>query len=71
MIRARAAGKVPSRRPWDWGRDTVEDSMKTQGEMEAAICQGISRFEQDYMGRNDLMGTEAHEPCACGWSSSF
>lgn len=25
--------------------------MKTQGEMEAAICQGISRFEQDYMGR--------------------
>ena len=25
--------------------------MKTQGEMEAAICEGISRFEQDYMGR--------------------
>ena len=25
--------------------------MKTQGEIEAAICQGISRFEQDYMGR--------------------
>lgn len=25
--------------------------MKTQGEMEAAICQGISRFEQEYMGR--------------------
>jgi hypothetical protein len=26
-------------------------SMKTQGEIEAAICEGISRFEQDYMGR--------------------
>ena len=25
--------------------------MKTQGEIEAAICQGISRFEQDYMVR--------------------
>jgi uncharacterized protein YbcI len=25
--------------------------MKTQGELEAAICVGISRFEQDYMGR--------------------
>jgi uncharacterized protein YbcI len=25
--------------------------MKTQGEIEAAICAGISRFEQDYMGR--------------------
>jgi len=25
--------------------------MKTQGEIEAAICQGIGRFEQDYMGR--------------------
>ncbi len=25
--------------------------MKTQGEIEAAICEGISRFQQDYMGR--------------------
>ncbi len=25
--------------------------MKTQGETEAAICEGISRFEQEYMGR--------------------
>jgi uncharacterized protein YbcI len=25
--------------------------VKTQGEIEAAICEGISRFEQDYMGR--------------------
>ena len=25
--------------------------MKTQGEIEAAICDGISRFEQEFMGR--------------------
>jgi uncharacterized protein YbcI len=25
--------------------------MKTQGEIEAEICEGISRFEQDFMGR--------------------
>jgi uncharacterized protein YbcI len=25
--------------------------VKSQGEIEAAICAGISRFEQDYMGR--------------------
>ena len=25
--------------------------MKTHGEIEAALCEGISRFEQDYMGR--------------------
>jgi uncharacterized protein YbcI len=25
--------------------------MKTEGEIEAAICEGISRFEQEYMGR--------------------
>ena len=25
--------------------------VKTQGEIEAALCEGISRFEQDYMGR--------------------
>ena len=25
--------------------------MKTQGEIEAAICEGITRFEQQYMGR--------------------
>lgn len=28
-----------------------EVSMKTQGEIEAGICDGISRFEQEYMGR--------------------
>src|SRR5436190_8822950 len=25
--------------------------MKSQGEVEAAICEGVSRFEQEYMGR--------------------
>ncbi|HUG91260.1 MAG TPA: DUF2294 domain-containing protein, partial [Planctomycetaceae bacterium] len=31
--------------------DTSEVTMKTQGEIEAAICDGITRFEQEYMGR--------------------
>jgi uncharacterized protein YbcI len=30
---------------------SVEVAMKTQGEVEAAVCAGIVRFEQDYMGR--------------------
>src|SRR5260221_2539842 len=25
--------------------------MKSQGELEAAVCEGMSRFEQEYMGR--------------------
>jgi hypothetical protein len=25
--------------------------MKTQGEIEATICEGMARFEQEYMGR--------------------
>jgi uncharacterized protein YbcI len=29
----------------------VGGDMRTQGEIEAAICEGVSRFEQDYMGR--------------------
>jgi uncharacterized protein YbcI len=33
--------------------------MKTQGEIEAAICDGISRFEQEYMGRGPK-GIQAH-----------
>lgn len=27
------------------------DYMKTQGEIEAAVCKGMSHFEQDFMGR--------------------
>src|SRR5271156_2007054 len=34
------------------GDGTLQEvAMRTQGEIEAAICEGISRFEQDYMGR--------------------
>ena len=33
--------------------------MKTQGEIEAAICQGVGRFEQEYMGRGPK-GIHAH-----------
>jgi uncharacterized protein YbcI len=29
----------------------MKPSLKTQGEIEAAICEGISHFEQSYMGR--------------------
>ena len=25
--------------------------MKTSGEIEAAVCEGMSRFQQEYMGR--------------------
>ena len=32
-------------------RGTFEVAMKTQGQIEAAICEGMSRFEQEYMGR--------------------
>jgi uncharacterized protein YbcI len=34
--------------PAEW---EVGDSMKTQGEIEANVSEGITRFEQDYMGR--------------------
>src|SRR5436309_13702745 len=44
--------------PWETGtvpshqeRVAREVLMKTQGEIEAAICEGITRFEQEYMGR--------------------
>jgi len=33
------------------GWDRFEAAMKTQGEIEAAVSEGISRFEQEYMGR--------------------
>src|SRR5947209_4965281 len=36
-------------REGEW--DTFDVAMKTQGEIEAAICQGITDFEQKYMGR--------------------
>src|SRR5260370_40586756 len=44
------ANALPPRLPETDGA-TFEVAMKTQGEIEGAICEGISRFEQDYMGR--------------------
>jgi uncharacterized protein YbcI len=35
---------------WNYELD-LEELMKTQGEIEAAVCEGIARFEQEYMGR--------------------
>jgi uncharacterized protein YbcI len=31
--------------------DVIDVAVKTQGEVEAAVCEGIARFEQEYMGR--------------------
>jgi uncharacterized protein YbcI len=42
---------------YNWG--TLEVGMKTQGEIESAICDGMSRFEQEYMGRGPK-GVHAH-----------
>jgi uncharacterized protein YbcI len=33
------------------GMDPSETVMNTQGEIEAAICDGMTRFEQEFMGR--------------------
>jgi uncharacterized protein YbcI len=35
----------------DWYTICLEATVRTQGEVEGAICEGITRFEQDYMGR--------------------
>jgi uncharacterized protein YbcI len=32
-------------------REQLAITMKTQGEIEAAVCEGMSRFEQEFMGR--------------------
>src|SRR5271157_5900178 len=41
--RARGCGPATSK--------DLEFTMKTHGEIEASICQGMSRFELEYMGR--------------------
>jgi uncharacterized protein YbcI len=43
----------PPLRSSNQDEDLFDDSipMKTQGEIEAAICEGMTRFEQEYMGR--------------------
>ena len=40
----RAPRRVPS-------ENRIRSGVKTQGELEAAVCEGISQFEQEYMGR--------------------
>ncbi|MEX0612541.1 MAG: DUF2294 domain-containing protein [Pirellulales bacterium] len=45
---ARQAAQFTENSEWGPGLDVP---MKTQGEIEAAVCEGIARFEQDYMGR--------------------
>ena len=42
---------ISRKSPAPWEPNTLESALNTQGEIEAAICQGISRFEQEYMGR--------------------
>jgi uncharacterized protein YbcI len=32
-------------------REELAVDLKTQGEIEAAVCEGMSRFEQEFMGR--------------------
>jgi uncharacterized protein YbcI len=39
------------RRTQDVARTQPKRAMKTRGEIEAAACAGITRFEQEYMGR--------------------
>ena len=41
--------EAPIRAPGN--SDTFGATMKTKGEIEAGICEGITRFEQEYMGR--------------------
>jgi uncharacterized protein YbcI len=38
-------------RVWSVRASRTRSAMKTQGEIEAAICEGITHFEQEYMGR--------------------
>ena len=44
-------GTVSPMRPFDGVPGWIGATMKTQGEIEAAICEGVRRFEQEYMGR--------------------
>ncbi len=43
--------RISQQSPTPGEPDTLESAIHTQGEVEAAICQGINRFEQEYMGR--------------------
>ena len=47
----RPVGAIARASPQIGNKHMFEVAMKSQGEIEAAICEGISRFEQEYMGR--------------------
>jgi len=57
VLSQRATYRTCRPAPASW--DIFKAPMKTQGEVEAAICEGISRFRQDYMGRGPK-GIRAH-----------
>jgi uncharacterized protein YbcI len=40
--------RAPQRAPVE---ANARDVTRTQGELEASVCEGVSRFEQEYMGR--------------------
>jgi hypothetical protein len=44
----------PTTAHWDFS----EVPLKTQGEIQAAICEGIASFEQEYMGRGPKIDDE-------------
>ncbi len=58
-IRGRRATRDVSRR-------SSEVGMKTHGEIEAAICEGISRFEQEYEQSLHLSMPEVNNGNTCG-----
>src|SRR5690242_13499752 len=43
--------RISRQSPAPGERNSHETTLAPQGEIEAAVCQGISRFEQEYMGR--------------------
>src|SRR5579872_6273124 len=57
-VPCRAAGTFLSG-PLQGNGNALREAMKSQGEIEAAICEGISHFEQEYMGRGPK-GIHAH-----------
>jgi uncharacterized protein YbcI len=48
-VASQRVGYRPCRPPAE--RDAADVPIKTQGEIEAAICERVSRFQQEYMGR--------------------
>jgi hypothetical protein len=49
-------------------QSAFEVTMKTQAEIEASVCEVVSRFEQDYMGRDQKRFTPTCS-AICSWSA--